>query len=543
MSEPVDCGAAPTPKCLASAIFKLAKTLPDDSYFRRHVAFAERELAPGSIQVALDYVHADTPDPPLWYDIKRVAEAGRFDRAIELARQRSSALERLGGLLSVAAHMAEKEPPARAIQLVDEVEQALSSLDADERVDLRKLILHEVGRLRAMLGQIDRAAQLFKGGGASSVGALLYLAEAYPAAASLREAAWQETERANEAYAWLLMLHDASKRGQSELSQAVSRIGDRLYDKSSSDRVMNAVPLARLLSTAGLPEQAAKMIESWPEWIHGQRPVEQLNILRIVIPALVELGRDQDVERAVHAMDAPRERTECLGIAATSYFRFGRTDRAVRSDREALLVAQDAPRASPSDKVERNSILENLALMRASRGDVEGALDVVAKISDDARMRDVTYDVVRRAIDQGNAAVARPAIEELQRQARAAPDVRILLEVARAWLDVDNEQDARRALDEAIKLATERPVALDGYQATLAAKLKWRTEGHSYPRAILEFLDRFDVKDSAAIDHLVEVMTPISPAVAIQLAGRQTETERQIDELAVVGLTIAEAAK
>src|SRR3954447_3360569 len=84
-SEPVDCGATPTPKCLASAIFKLAKTLPDDSYFRRHVAFAEQELASSDVKVALDYVHSDPPDPLPWEDIDWIARAGRFDRAIQVA--------------------------------------------------------------------------------------------------------------------------------------------------------------------------------------------------------------------------------------------------------------------------------------------------------------------------------------------------------------------------------------------------------------------------------------------------------------------------
>ena len=86
IAGPIDCGSAPSVKCLAAAIFSLAKTLPEDEWFRRHVSFAERELAPGDIKTALDYVSSDNPDPSPWEDIEWMARAGRFDAAIKQAR-------------------------------------------------------------------------------------------------------------------------------------------------------------------------------------------------------------------------------------------------------------------------------------------------------------------------------------------------------------------------------------------------------------------------------------------------------------------------
>jgi hypothetical protein len=60
---------------------------------------------------------------------------------------------------------------------------------------------------------------------------------------------------------------------------------------------------------------------------------------------------------------------------------------------------------------------------------------------------------------------------------------------------------------------------------------------------MLGIVERLQVNDPNAIDHLVEIVTPISPAVAVQLAGRQVEVERRIDELANIGIQIAAKAK
>jgi hypothetical protein len=51
------------------------------------------------------------------------------------------------------------------------------------------------------------------------------------------------------------------------------------------------------------------------------------------------------------------------------------------------------------------------------------------------------------------------------------------------------------------------------------------------------------VTDPNTIDHLVEIIRPVSPAVAVQLTERQVEAERRIVELANIAIQIAEGAK
>jgi len=207
------------------------------------------------------------------------------------------------------------------------------------------------------------------------------------------------------------------------------------------------------------------------------------------------------------------------------------------------LSALASPVGDPKQQWAHQAALNNLALARAGRGDIEGALDVAAKMGSEAEIRNVTSYVVRRAMDEGHGPVAGPAIEALQQQARAAQDLSLLLQATNAWFKIDNEKEARQSLAEAMKLAGQRQEPMDANDLSLAAELTWRVGGNGDPRAMLAIVDRLGVNDPNAIDRLVEMMRPISPAVAIQLAGRQAETERQIDELAVIGLTIAEGAK
>jgi hypothetical protein len=208
-ATPVDCGPVPSVKCLASAIFSLAKTLPEDDGFRRHVAFAERELAHGDLKVALEYVVGESADPPPWEDIEWMARAGRFDRAIEQAKQRTSPVERLGGLLAVAGQFLDENDAVRAQKIIEGVERELPSVPvADNDLDAGSLS-PVAGEIHARLGQLERAAQLISGT-SEAVGSLLAIARKYPMAASLRERAWQEAERAKELRGWQQLVEERS---------------------------------------------------------------------------------------------------------------------------------------------------------------------------------------------------------------------------------------------------------------------------------------------------------------------------------------------
>ncbi|HWX60852.1 hypothetical protein [Bradyrhizobium sp.] len=167
----------------------MARTLPDDSYFGRHVAFAAQELAAGDIKTALEYVVNDNPDPLPWEDIEWTARAGLFDRATELANQRGSPVERLGGLLAVAAYALDKNDKARATRIVEAVERELPSIKADDSDEAAALLPDLAAEIWARLEQTERAARLLEKGGVGSVSTLLSIAGEYPAAASLREQA------------------------------------------------------------------------------------------------------------------------------------------------------------------------------------------------------------------------------------------------------------------------------------------------------------------------------------------------------------------
>jgi tetratricopeptide (TPR) repeat protein len=542
--EPPDCAAAPNMTCLAAQVFALAKTLPD-AYFRRHVEFAEQELALGDIKVALQYVVADNPDAPPWEDVDWIAQAGLFDRAIALANQRVSPVERLGGLVAVAKRMLDKNQTARAARIVDEVERDLPSAPVGENIDDAAISLRlDTGEIRARLGQTERAARLLGGFGGETVSYALTLAAKYPTAAGLRELAWRETERVNEPYAWQFLVEDAVARAdQADIAQSAQRAVTRLEGTVDHDHAYARISLARALLTAGVPELSARLIKPWPKWVDGQDATRKHNTLVQLIPLLVDLAQDKEVDTAAHAPGSGFDRSRWLSLAAEEYFRIGRSDAATRFDREALLVAASLPTAEPKLQWEHDAALQNLALARAGHADIQGALDVAGKLGDEMKIREAVAAIVRRAIDEGQGPVAGPAIEALQQHARATQDSGTMLRAAGAWYEVGNEAEARSSLDEAVKIAAEPNAAPASNDSGFAAELTWRVTGRGEPAAMLAIADKLGVNDPGAIDHLVEIMTPVSPVVAVQLAARQTEIEHQIDDLAGIGIAIAEGKK
>src|SRR4029077_11179409 len=118
-----------------------------------------RELASGDLKTALQSIVSDNPDPSPWEDIAWIAQAGRFERAIELANQRSSPVERLGALLAVATHMLDRNDRSRAARIVDDVERDLLSIAADDS-DYATVLPVMAAWIRAGLGQAESAARL-----------------------------------------------------------------------------------------------------------------------------------------------------------------------------------------------------------------------------------------------------------------------------------------------------------------------------------------------------------------------------------------------
>lgn len=541
-AEPVDCGPAPSVKCLSAAVFSLAKALPDDHFFKRQVDFAERELAAGNPKTTLEYVVSDNPDPSPWEDIDWIAQAGRFDRAIELAKQRDSAVTRVGGLLAVARHMLEKNDRARATRIAEDAAREMRLIKPDDDALYGEVLPDIAARIWAGLGQTERAARLIDNARADAVENLLALANEYPAAASLREKAWRDAERINTSVVWKHVLDDAVKRGDhadvSRTAEGITRV-----DLDKDDNGNAAVFLADVLLQAGQPEPSAKLIKPWPRWVKGKDRAGQRYMVETLMPVLVGLALDQDVQLAANAVGDVLDRSQCLAKAADAYARIGRNEMAKKLDDEALRIAAAARSDDAKLQTARDAALHNLALMRAGHGDIQGALGIAAKLSDENRIRDVTSYIVRRAIDNGHGPVAGPAIQAMEQQAGAAKDAGILLQAAHYWYDVGEEDEARRSLAQATKMTGEGQSSLTDSQRGVAAELTWRISGGGKAQALLDIADRLQVSDPFAIDHLVEILTPVSPAHAVQLTGRQIETERRITELANIGIWIANAAK
>jgi hypothetical protein len=541
---PIDCGPAPKVACLSAAIFFLARTLPDDNYFRRNVGFAERELAPGDIKTALEYVATDNPDPSPWDDIEWIARAGRFDRAISRAKQRSSPTERVGGLLAVAEHMLDKHDTRRATRIVDDVERELPSIarNSDEYAGLLPNIAAE---LLARLGQTERAARLLGKAGVDSVETTLWIARKYPAAASLRELAWREAERANEPRVWQRLLEDAKSRNdKADVSRVAQRAG-RSIDLEIRDDLFYVDPaiyVARALLEAGLPDIPARLAKQWTRWVEGKEASTQYNIVNVVMPLLVALALDRDVELAANALSV-YDRSRCLSKAAEEYFRIGRDDVARKFDAEALRIAISSPTGEPELQWRHDATLHNLALARAGHGDIQGALEVAAQLGDENRIREVTSYIVRRAIDSGHGPSTGPAIHAVEQQASAAQDVSLQLQAANYWYEVGDVENARRSLAQFLKMWDEIQSTSPADDAGVAAELTWRIDGNGKAQALLEIVDKFEVIDPNAIDRLVEFIRPVSPAVAVQLTDRQVAAEFRIVELGNIAIQIAEAKK
>jgi tetratricopeptide (TPR) repeat protein len=541
---PIDCGPAPSVKCLAAAIFALAKTLPDDYGFREHVGFAAQELAPGDLETAFDYVVWDNPDPLPWEDIAWMARAGRFDQAIKRAKQRKAPVERLGGLLAVAEQMLDKNDAARATKIVDEVEHELPSIKADADDENASWLPRGAGEIRARLGQTERAARLIGGKGLGSIDSLLAMASRYPVAASLREQAWREAERFNEPYAWQLLVEDAITRGDhAEASRAGQRASTAIGGTIDSDHPEPAISLAQVLVTADLPDLASKLIKPWPQWVNGKEVPSQSNIVLALMPVLAALARDQDVETAARAVTNAYYRSQCLSKAAEAYFRLGRSEVAEKFDAEALSVAESSPTGERKLEADHYSALQNLAIIRAGHGDIQGALAVVAKLRDGAQVREVTSYVAGNAIGDGYGPVAGPAIEALEQLADIEQDAGLLLRSAHDWYAVGNEDNARNNLSNAMKIADAQHTPLAGDDLGIAAELMWRLNGQGNAQSILGIVDKLGVTGPNAIDHLVEIIRPVSPAAAVQLTARQVEVERRIEELANIAIQVARDAK
>lgn len=536
-ADTIDCGSPLRLQCLTSHMFALARELPDDHPERRKAAFAEEKLAPGSMDVALRYLVSDNPDPPPWEDIAWIARAGRFDPALDLARGADAPVRRLGGMIAVAQQLAEAGALSRAASVLDEAEPMLSSASDDP--DYAPILAAYAAQIRAQIGQTRNAARLLHGADISAIDALLRLASKYPVgAARLRRQAWARAEHATAPYVWLRLLQDAVERGD---ATAAAQAGRRALEAISPYGARTAIVAATSLLKIGLREEASRAVDPWQAWATKVQGGQRANLVNSVVPVLAALGRDADVETAIQMVTGFFHRSGAFGNAAEHLFRLGRPALAKTFEAEALAVADSTPDDTPKLRWEHDSALQNLALQRAGRGDVAGALALVEKIRDVAQRRDAIFDAVKnaRASDPRPAAMA--VLERLKQTAVDEGDANLLVKVATEMHRLGDASEARMALAQAL---TRQGGAPDGkFDMSAAAGLVWSLDGNA--AAVFTALAGLDVTErqrSALRSTVIDLLTPLAPEEAVTLAAAIPEPDKRFSALERIATALVEAA-
>jgi len=536
-AETIDCVRRPTLQCVTSSMFAIARTLPEDDYLRRAHLFAEQELAPGSLGVAVDYLNSDDPDPSPWDDIIWIARAGRFDRAIEEARKSSEPVRRIGGLIAAAEYLGKAGQTTRATKLLEEIEPELSGIDDP---DYGAGIVLAAAEVWAQIGQIDHAARLLQTAEpALAVETLLGLAKAHPqAAAGLRRLAWSQAERADLTSIWRTITTDAAERGDAETAaQAGQRALARLRDEPYA-----ALDAATALLALGRSEEVGKAIDPWRTWLTGQQGPQLANLIDRIIPVLAKLGRDAEVEAAARMVTDPVRRSDAFAKAADQVFRLGRRAAAEKLEREAIMVAEAPTVRDPKLRSGLDGALHNIAVLRADHGDIAGALAIVAKIQDRTSAADATYWVIERAMTSGYRDETIPAVESLEQAALRVNDPNLLIRAAEHWHRLGIEDAARKTLAQALRVAGQPAQSKAKLALVPAARLIWELDAST--AAIDDALDRFVTTDeelSRLLDTVVDLLIPASPGTALSLSQQIPDAQVRLGALARIAAAVAQS--
>ena len=538
-AETIDCIGRPTLEGIASTMFAVARTLPEDDYVRRSHRFAEEELAPGNLGVAVDYLNSDYPDPSPWDDIIWIARAGRFDRAIQEARKSDEAVRRIGGLIAAAEYLGKAGQATEATKLLEEIEPELSGVDDP---DYGAGLVLAAAEVWAQIGQIDHAARLLQTAEpALAVETLLGLAKAHPeAAADLRRLAWSQAERANLAYVWRSITTDAAERGDAETAaQAGHRALAYVRDQPNV-----ALDAATALLEIGRGEEVGKAIDPWRTWLTGQQGPQLANLIDRIIPVLAKLGRDAEVEAAARMVADPARRNDAFARAADQLFRLGRTAAAEKLEREAIMVAEVPIGGDPKLRSGLDGALHNIAVLRADHGDIAGALAIVGKIQDRARAAEVTSWVIERAKTSGYADKTRPAVESLEQAALSLNEPNLLIKAAEYWRELGFEDAARHALAQALRIAGQPAQSTAKLALAPAVRLIWELDANT--AAIDDALGRLVTTDdelSQLLDTIVDLLIPASPGPALYLSEHIPDTHVRLGALARVAAGLEQKAK
>jgi tetratricopeptide (TPR) repeat protein len=528
-----DCGPNPSLSCIAPYLYAAAKSPSVDDFTRNSASFAESELAPGNIAVAVEYVVSDNPDPSPWERIRYMARAGLFDHAIEESKRAEVPSARIGGMLAVAWQLAEVKAFDRASKILDEIEPQLASV-----ADSDYSHAAHAAEIWAKIGQFDRAARLLSNDQTRSVIALLDIATKYPAnAVSLRQQAWAQAERANDRTIWQVITEDAAKRGDADTT---SRAAQRAL-AFPLDYPDGKIRLAQALLTVRLRDQASEVIGSWRVWAKAKRGIELNRLIQSIVPLLAQLGRDDEIEPGANLIRDPFARIGAYSQAAEAFFRLGRWYLAARFEAKAIEIAESAPYDDRKSQWERDAAFNNLALMRSRRGDVRGALEMASQVGDGIKMREVISSIIRAALDGGFGVVAVPAIDRLAALARANGNAKLLIEAASATNRLDQKEKAREMLAEALALG--RRGADSKLELYATAELMWRIDGNLEPALDMVGAAGTEAERSSSFKEFAKLTAPSSPAAALKIASRISDPKYQLEALSHVAEALLAAER
>ncbi len=493
------CVAQPTAACVAAHAFALARTLPEDDSLRARFEFAERTLGLQDIGVALDFVLAQDDGTRVWEEPNRITiltggsaaerlrswiDIGALDRAILLARSYDREVLRATALIECAHGSISSGREEQAIALLDEAEALLQIASLHPYIDLDVLAtIDRAATAWAGLGRFDRVRRLLslresplrevtrfaaRHRRETFVHTALRLARDHPAhGQTLLALAWEHAVAADTAEGWLAVAEAESDRRHPH--RAMRAIGRALATKRG-DPLENAAKAAALLAKLGRRDQAAKLVAPWREWLATKDNRRAEALVRALVPAFVALHRDDSLREVIKT----RGNLRSLMWASGALISLGRTELAAETEAQAVAVA--AAQAGGQEE------LEEIAKRRAGRGDVAGALDVIAHMTQGSRLRALIQMITSAPDPRYGEALAAAAELEADR-ARATGNWMGLVTAAIAAHRANLRELTRTLVDEAWAMYRTARIVADLAHASsfgTLALVEWDLNGGSF---------------------------------------------------------------
>lgn len=400
------CYERPTSACVLEAAVQLARALPKD------VQDTNRDLAVawvllGKVDRAVEAARKDDiPDKGLRWFVTELAEAGRFDTALQLARRIAGPQWRSGALLEIAEAAITAGQGELASRLVEEarrldvrspvtalhspsmaglltrvgrLDQALEVAGAMSDPRQRAEELQAVVKALAEAGRIDEASRVagniedpaYKSRALLDIAAAHVRARQDGPADRLFEAAWQAAETVS-------ISNRAKGNAQQDVIAAMVRAGRLAPAEPLAAKIADPYPLAFALADigaahtmAGQTAQARRALQDAME--NANRAVLPAFALTGVVRRVASAGAIDEAERLAATIDKPDVRTQALSAVARRLAEKGDLRRARR-----IIATLPAERQAGLTK----SVLTTLAHagVRERRMEmVSGALELAMK--------------------------------------------------------------------------------------------------------------------------------------------------------------------